>query len=255
MELVKEEVLRSLENWTEKLFSRELDGQPCYILRSDELHRDDLPDGQFFAFTGALASERHENLLRARNRWRGRGFAAVFSPHGLRMSANRQCHLVIHELAHFIQLNLFRTRYPLSAEVVAKANQTPVSLSNSTADAPTVSFWESRLGRCPPWVFGDHGVDFIRLALHLGYRADLQGFPFQESFAALAGEQYGLSHPAKYRAALSAELSSRRWDPLAEIVASPPPSELHLLFLRDMVEWSSRGINHETPPIENEGCH
>ncbi len=250
-----EKKVEPLQRWIESLFSRELNGLPCYVLHSVELPPEDLPLERFLAFTSVVASDRYETFLQARGCWKGSGFAVVLSPDGWQLSDFGIRHVLIHELAHYLQHSgngQPQAHCPVLSNLAKWVD--PKRITEMVREAAN-SWWGPRFGECPPWVVGDHAGKWIRLALHLGHRADLQGFPFDPSRAFVAGPHYGLSHPAKYQQALTGELWERRWDPLAEIMATPAPDEFNSLFLRDVVQWgasrvkssASSAVGHNAP--------
>ncbi len=86
-----------------------------------------------------------------------------------------------------------------------------------------------------PWI--GHGPAFIRITIHLWFRAQIAGLPIMLDSCTVAGDTYGLSHPLEYLNALEScgELSRwLRWNrTLKALVNEPLPTAFAELWQRD----------------------
>ncbi len=101
----------------------------------------------------------------------------------------------------------------------------------------------------PAW-FIHHGAPFIRLAMHLHFRAWRAGYDIGLPEMNVAGELYDLSPAWAYRHALGDEPRRMLGRTLAEIAAEPFPADFKSLFRADFAEWSKRREAERRKPTE-----
>lgn len=237
-----------LARWMRATFRDELAGRPCYMLAAEQIPAEFRPTNPFWAFTAGTLSERLAEVLQSLQIWQGPGFVCVFSPDAERLSQRQQIHLAIHELGHYLECEFLRSSLRIDPQEILQALAVPVSKWSQIENQQIATRWK-QVGGFPPWlVAGDHGSRFIRVALHMGHRANLKGFTFDPDRATIAGERYGLSHPAVYEQALQAELWKHRCDPIGEILALPEPPEFRRVFLADALRWSRTCSDVGTTP-------
>lgn len=89
--------------------------------------------------------------------------------------------------------------------------------------------------RICPWFM--HGKEFIRLCLHLQYRAVAAGFECSWTDLRCAGQQYELSPVWMYGNRLADEPSRLSHLPLTDVLETPEPKEFTELFETDTTNW------------------
>lgn len=237
--------LEWLAKYLPRTFPADLRGVPCYMLSADQVPPGDLFPHSFLGFTAGTLSERLQATLGALGMWQGAGFGCVVAPEVRQWSRDWQIHLVIHELAHYLIAKFLRDHGGIDQQEVSQGLLVSAESWNQTAHDLESAGWLRSLGAVPPWLScGDHGSQFVRVALHVGARVESTGFLFDERRSQIAGETYGLSHPGAYRDALRQELWLNRWDTIAELLSRPEPPEFRRLFLADVLRWS----NTVSPP-------
>jgi hypothetical protein len=168
------------------------------------------------------------------NAWRGRGVAWIVNDITIRESGTDDFEtevlsVAIHELAHVLE------RPSLHSEHKNPENLSFVRLATLTAKVgadfePSVE--EESL---------HHGDRFQRVALHLCARADAAGVHVAESLVC-RNRQYGLTHPAAYRAALGDEAERMFRLSFHDILATPSPERFQKLWASDLARRQSRHL-------------
>ena len=216
--------------------------------------RPDLPAEYQGGDGGALAlTSRHLDLmlrptLERQRRWRGRGPAilldaaeiAAHSAARIRPARQRAfpavaTGVVLHEIAHIINAGPRDDAEPdaglvqfgrlvLAADLTGKIDAT----NGPNADKP----WHG------------HEAPFIRIALHLAYRADALGYDVT-SIGVFDAAMYGLSATYEYVAALGNEPERLADRPVTTISRVPPPSAFSELWDADVRAWSAKSTNSD----------
>ncbi len=91
--------------------------------------------------------------------------------------------------------------------------------------------WQAYYAKAPAAATG-HGAPFIRAACHLWHRANAV-YPLPITRCWIAGENYGLSRPETYAAALATELRATANTPIVNILRTRPPEAFAELWKRD----------------------
>jgi hypothetical protein len=165
--------------------------------------------------------------------WRGRGPCMVINDIALAQDFATEdldyatAKLVLHELAHILDRPVVfaerrdapAAKIKFEAMVVADAGERP----------PREEL---------PRYFG-HEFDFIRVCLHLVFRAQRIGLPIKPA-ALCAGFRYGLSHASEYAEALDDEPARCVGMLFREIAATSPPPAFLQLWIQDMVSYEHR---------------
>jgi hypothetical protein len=90
----------------------------------------------------------------------------------------------------------------------------------------------------PPW-FPDHDKNFIRICVHLWWRAAILGH-FTSLDGIAAGNRYGLTPLTAYWECLAAEPVLMKDREFSEILATPAPAAFENLWRDDLVDWMQR---------------
>jgi len=203
--------------------ARDLESTPLYIIPTS-----DLPDnaGGASICSGYTTSSLDLYLRDYIPNYHGRGPCMVveypidgdFLPEDI---AHFTLVTALHELAHILDRpTLF-------------ANRTGVSPLKLKFESLVVGQASRRLRRTNlPAHFG-HGIEFIRVCLHLRYRAKLAGVHIAPNNLC-AGWQYGLSHASRYARALGDEPARRVEAKFREILTTPIPGLFHDRWLNDI---------------------
>ncbi len=169
--------------------------------------------------------------------WRGRGPCMVVNDNDFteQMDAadieSAIAATALHELAHIVQRPaLFRDR---QNEDPDKLVYEALCVGHIVATEPGP---DSAAATAKPY-YG-HEAGFIRVALHLRYRAEL-ACALVPLFGFCAGNLYGLSHPTRYLAALADEPARLIDASFKEIIATPYPEEFSRLWASDLAHWLS----------------
>lgn len=211
--------------------------------------RPDLPaeyqggDGGALALTSRYLDLMLRPTLERQRRWRGRGPAilldaaeiAAYSAVRIR-SARRRAFpvvatgVVLHELAHIVNAGPRDDAEPdaglvqfgrlvLAADLTGKIDAT---------NGPNAVV---------PW--HGHEAPFIRIAMHLVYRADALGYDVT-TVGVFDAEMYGLSPTYHYVAALGDEPKRLAVRPITTIGRVPPPPAFTELWDADVRAWSAK---------------
>lgn len=208
----------------------DLNGQPLYVITGDEVP-DLLADRgiSFYSPVGDLMFRPH---LERTGRWQGRGPAILIDCPPETFVA-----VAIHELAH-------------AAEAISTPNADPLpEVDDETSQRVERIFYLSpanpltmptHTGK-PKWF--QHGAEFVRVALHLRYRAERLGVRFTTNAAAIAGPQYGLSCGRLFDHSLGPELTTFGVErPIGDLRDIEPPAEFTELFQKDTTRKQPRHV-------------
>jgi hypothetical protein len=203
----------------------DLDGLPLYILLQSEvadvMGRENFSDG----YTTPNLDLNLRSVIG--DRWQGRGPCMVLNdvsiadehfPEDVDVVAFST---VLHELAHILD------------------RPTPVDLQSLPSD-DRIEFETLVIANAArheyrplPTPYFGHEDQFIRIALHLHFRAALAGVETIPNLLC-AGRRYGLSHAHRYIEALGDEPGDLLHLSFAEISRSPPPEAFTHLWLSDV---------------------
>ena len=204
---------------------RDLDGLPLYILLQSEVADVMGPDNFSDGYTTPNLDLNLQSSIG--NAWLGRGPCMVVNDVSL---ADEYCpedvdimafSTVLHELAHILDRPM-----PVDFQAVPD----PVRIQFETLIIANALKHEYRPMPAP---YHGHEDPFIRIAIHLHYRANAVGvksIPNQ----LCAGRRYGLSHAHRYMEALGEEPIELAHLPFAEITRTPPPAAFQDLWQADV---------------------
>jgi hypothetical protein len=202
---------------------RDLAGVPLYVLPQSRMTVD-LGTAHHYAFTTPRADLMFRDQI---DRWLGRGPCIVVNDLGLAEDVDPldlsyvTLNCVLHELAHILDRPL------LYAD---DAGDTPARMQFDRLVAVDA------LTRPPraelPLYFG-HEAPFIRIAIHLAYRATRAGFATKPA-AIFQGHRHHLSPAASYEEALGDEPPSMVLFSLREMRHIPPPDAFSQLWQADL---------------------
>jgi hypothetical protein len=131
--------------------------------------------------------------------------------------------VVVHELAHILERRcLFYERTETADDIAEEAKQIQRAVSSEAFDAD-VAFWH-------------HGHRFIRIALHLAYRASRFGVPTAPG-SLCAGRRYEQSHACQYSATLGREPKRLMRVSFRTLERIPPPDNFQSLWTTDTLAW------------------
>ncbi len=192
------------------LVDRDQAGRPLYLLDVGEVASDFRIPRRIDGFTGPYLWLCLWRVLKPC--WRGPGFTAVIR--AARRPVRKVLAVVLHELAH----HLLDHPRPGALSVLAM-DELAAILPYGRGSTPP----ERVSGRPPgslPWA--GHGSEFLRVLVHVAFRSWRY---FGGDLLDIAGQDYGLSSPLAYQAALGDEPRRRAGEPLTAIAASQPPPE------------------------------
>jgi hypothetical protein len=204
---------------------RDLDGLPLYILLQSEVADVMGPEN----FSDGYTTPNLDLNLRSciGDRWQGRGPCMVLNDvsiadeHFPEDVAIVAISTVLHELAHILD------------------RPTPVDLQSLPSDDriefETLVIANAARHEYRPLPVAYHGHEdaFIRIAIHLHYRAAAVGVKTIPNLLC-AGRRYGLSHAHRYIEALGDEPGDLLHLSFAEISRSPPPEAFTELWISDV---------------------
>lgn len=214
---------------------RDLGDTPLYLVRQST-----LPDGHFagehhYAFTTPSLDIYLRDYIPS---YRGRGpcmllndLALVedYDPIDLDFVVPG---LVLHELAHILNR-------PALYE-----DRTGVDPGKLLFESLVVADATKRPVRGDLLAYHGHDASFIRIAVHLCYRASLAGFRIAPT-AICGGLRYGLSHASDYQEALGDEPVMCSAMLFREIAATEPPPAFRTLWATDFVAYHDRFRSHD----------
>lgn len=177
-----------------------------------------------------------EKHLRDVGQWAGPGPTIVFCAV---KSRDELLVALLHETAHLLP-------HQPSAEAAAL---TPPSIADDTITFAAWAASPSPPADTPRWSYGDHGRDFVRIALHLWWRAVCSG-EMAEVNHLCAGSLYDLSAAHWYLRALGREPYAMREATFAEILATPAPKRFDDLWHDDLAHWMLNNPEHVHEQLE-----
>jgi hypothetical protein len=194
---------------------------PVYIIDAKDVDDERLLSSGWIACTGMLMDLQLRPTLERLKQWRGRGFGMIIHPELLPSGFRFVAGCVLHEYSHFIEdYNEARYSKPIprwSKAEARKADEFNSAVANFIATSALPAQAE-----LPRW--SGHGIDFVRIASHLAYRANR----VFESIKPKHLRSVSPYHPfGSEQAAL--ECCSEELDcelPLIEILRTEPPSAL-----------------------------
>jgi len=216
-----EQLCKRGERLCRALASKDLAGVPLYVVPQSRIGGTSTCDG----YT-ALSLDLH---LRGHiDDYRGRGPCMVVNDSALAEYdpvdfEHAFLDVVVHELAHILERRcLFYERFEPAEEIAAEARQIQRAVSSEAFDAD-IAFWH-------------HGFRFIRIALHLAYRASRLGVSIAPG-SLCAGRRYEQSHACQYAAALGREPRRFMRASFCTLERVPPPEAFRRLWTADTVAW------------------
>jgi hypothetical protein len=223
------QILAKAERLCRSVAGRALGATPLYLLAQSQLPVG-LSTQHHYAFTHPRADMLYRDHIAT---WLGRGPCAVINDIGIAEDFDpvdieyATIGVVLHELAHVLERPaLFDEqdcddpdRLQFDALVLTDASKRP-----------------SRSDR--PLYFG-HGPSFIRIAIHLAYRATLAGFDIKPA-GIVAAHRHGLSPIAAYEDVLGDEPHRCLDMGFRALLASEPPIEFTQHWAADMNRYQFR---------------
>ena len=201
---------------------RELVGVPLYILPQSRMSLP-LARSYHYAFTASLADLLFHDQIET---WMGRGPCMVINDDGLKQDTHPQdleyktLTIIFHELAHILDRPCLvgidhgnHERLEYERLVTMDCLSRPVSGDIAA--------------------YHGHDRSFIRIAIHLAYRATLAGYPIKAA-GIFKGSTYGLSMAAEYEDALGSEPEESMHLKLTELKTLPCPSAFNSLWRADL---------------------
>lgn len=225
------EFVRNAESLCRAVAPRDLGDVPLYVVPESALGEFGSGSTNCYGYTTSSLDLYLRPLLG--KRWQGRGPAMVINDALIAGDASDQQDLeivlrsvVLHELAHVLDRGeLYRDRPDLDADVDKLTWEFAVVVN--AVYEPSVTSTPTRV----PYL--GHELGFIRMALHLGWRAEELGFEVS-GYLVHGTAQYGLSHHCRYEIALGDEPERLRDLPLREIARRPAPKRLYEVWMGDV---------------------
>ncbi len=207
---------------------RDLAGLPLYILLQSEVADVMGPDNFSDGYTSPNLDLNLQSVIG--DAWQGRGpcmvlnHVSIADEHFPEDVDTVAFSTVLHELAHILDrpmpVDLHAVPDPgrIEFETMVIAN----ALKHEYRPLPTAYF--------------GHEDQFVRIALHLHFRAALAGVETIPNLLC-AGRRYGLSHAHRYMEALGEEPIELAHLPIAEITRIPPPAAFLELWQADVKSY------------------
>jgi len=209
--------------------SRDLAGLPLYIMLQSEVADVMGPEN----FSDGYTTPNLDLNLRSviGEAWQGRGPCMIVNdvsiadehfPEDVDVAAMST---VLHELAHILD------------------RPSPVDLQSLPSDdriefeTMVIANAARHEHRPLPTPYFGHEEPFIRITLHLQFRAALVGVVTIPNLLC-AGRRYGLSHAHRYMEAIGDEPADMLQLPFAEITRTSPPESFTHLWLRDVSQYA-----------------
>lgn len=222
-------ILAKAQSLCRTIAYRDLGETPLYLLAQSKLPVG-LSTQHHYAFTHPRADLMYRDHIAP---WFGRGPCAVINDIGIVEDFAPEDHeyaiigIVLHELAHILDRPaLFDEqdcddpdRLLFDAMVLAEASKHPFR-----SDVP---------------MYFGHGPSFVRIAIHLAYRATQAGFDIKPA-GIVATHRLGLSPTAAYEDALGDEPHRCLDSGFRELLATEPPTEFTQLWAADMHRYQVR---------------
>lgn len=208
---------------------RDLAGLPLYILLQSEVADVMGPEN----FSDGYTTPNLDLNLRSviGEAWKGRGPCMVVNdvsiadehfPEDVDVVAMST---VLHELAHILDR-------PSPVDLQSLPSEDRIEF-----ETLVISNAARHEHRPLPTPYFGHEEQFIRIALHLQFRAALVGVVTIPNLLC-AGRRYGLSHAHRYMEAIGDEPADMLQVPFAEITRTPPPESFTHLWLSDVSQYA-----------------
>jgi hypothetical protein len=217
----------------EQIAARDLGDTPLYVLPQSALARAYGDAGATYGCWSPSADLYYRDAIG--DAWRGRGACVLINDLALREDHDEDFELhffatALHEFAHVMERGvLFRERTDVAPDLVeARMKFESFALALQLAAPPT-----QRESQAALWA---HGGPFVRVCLHLAFRADVVGERIGPALLC-GGRRYGLSHAMRYGLALGQEPMRMRRLTFRDILATPAPKAFRHLWLQDACEW------------------
>lgn len=233
----------------------ELAGRPVYIALRSDLPRDWAGGEDFAGCTIAHLDLILRPTLEKRRRWRGRGPTMLIDPAAVATAARYRPRtarrrvflpaffgIVLHELAHILDLDLVARQEPEDWWVRAgrRLFTEPAAPDSRPTNGP---------GALVPWRM--HEWPFIRIAMHLAERAaDAGVLPLN----VIDLGEYGLSSTFQYARALGDEPERLAGCDFATIRRTTPPAAFAELWNADVDRWGAQVETTNELPMTLAAC-
>ncbi|HAN97031.1 MAG TPA: hypothetical protein DCQ98_06165 [Planctomycetaceae bacterium] len=233
-------ILSDAERLCRTIAGDDLETVPVYLLPQSRLPVG-LATKHHYAFTHPRADLIYREHIPM---WRGRGPCAVINDLGIAEDFEVDDHayvitaLVLHELAHMLDRPaLFDqqgcddpNRLKFDAMVLAETSQ------------------RAALGGVP--AYWGHGPSFLRIAIHLAYRACRAGFAVRPA-GVVATSRLGLSPMAGYEETLGDEPRRLRHSSLRQLAVTPPPHAFTRQWRTDLRRFQDQTASNPECPYEH----
>jgi hypothetical protein len=194
---------------------------PVYIIDAKDVDDERLLSSGWIACTGMLMDLQLRPTLERLKQWRGRGFGMIIHPELLPSGFRFVAGCVLHEYSHFIEdYNEARYSKPIprwSKAEARKADEFNSAVANFIATSALPAQAE-----LPRW--SGHGIDFVRIASHLAYRANRIFESIKPKHLRSVSPYHPFGSEDQALEACSEELDCEL--PLIELLRTPPPSAL-----------------------------
>jgi hypothetical protein len=235
--------LERAERLCRMIAASDLSNVPLYLLRQTQIPLD-LGTQHHYAYTLPWLDLVHRAHIHP---WRGRGPCAVINEIGIVEDFGEEVlehvttNIVLHELAHMLDRPaLYSIRNDASAES-SQFGKTPTDECPDRLHFDSLVLIES--SKKPPRIdlplYHGHGLNFIRIVIHLAYRATLAGFATTPA-GIFNGTHHGLSLTREYQDALVDEPMWLFDYTFREIARAEPPAPFVELWTNDMDCYSIR---------------
>jgi hypothetical protein len=219
--------IAALVHDTEKLCravaTRELEGHPLYIVPQSQIAHEWGKAAAILGVTNPWLDMCLQHLIPD---YRGRGPAMIVNDLFLEPVDLKYVFaaVALHELAHVLE----RTE-PFSDLPPCAAIGNAADLVARASEITSLAINTKELVELP--IVNVHGIEFMRIAIHLCYRSTRYGHKVTP--AAVASRYDGRSGPWLYEIALGDEPERRANDAFSDIKASAPPPEFTALWEKD----------------------
>jgi len=212
--------------------TRDLDGIPLYIVPEFRLTPEQGGNSACYAYTASSMDLYHQKVIG--DQWTGRGACIVVNDTELRRLVPSDTQLekaikakVLHELAHILEWPSPYKPRPDADRATIRREAAKVGKEVSRHLTPKE--------RRKPWL--GHEARFIRIAMHLRYRAERAGVYIISSMVHRA-EDYELSPTIRYVQALGDEPERMMDATIHEICATKPSEAFILRWKCDLIRWA-----------------
>lgn len=223
-----------LWGWAERLCrvvaGQDLEGLPLYIVPQSRLAAEYGNAERAYAYTTPSLDLYLRPYLPG---WQGRGPCMVINDLALAEDFALEdveylvCAHALHELAHILdRAELFAPRAEASPEQL-QFELLVLSDTNRRPPRPDLPLYHG------------HGPAFLRIVVHLAYRASQAGFPVSAA-GIFHGPRHGLSLAAEYEDAICNEPRRLTDLPMRQLLATEPPQPFLELWNQDQQRYSIR---------------